>query len=268
MPKLYYFQAPNFSINAECDIAPRLGSIFYSLERLTDPLNQHDYLYIPGTSINTSKIEELRETNGTGYMAAVGLNANIANGIGGSADVVYALATEKKTKYCCESLETVEFEPSQQFITESIIASQRVQTTMNKALFGRKRVYMITGLKIATGFSSSTSESSQHDTVMRVGVDATSFGVPVAAGPEIELATGRIRSIIHGRTMNKIIFAYRVVRIKQGRNGDASWKYKSGGKYGFGQDEDGEEDVTWEVEALDEENVHEDYPECVKVPME
>ncbi|KAH7091464.1 hypothetical protein FB567DRAFT_546185 [Paraphoma chrysanthemicola] len=258
MPKLYYFQAPSFSIDADCEIAPRLGSIFYSLERLIDPLNQHDHLYIPKTSINTSKIEKLCETKGTGYMAAVGLNANIANGIGGSADVVYALATEKKTKYCCESLETVEFEPSEQFIIDSVMASQRVQATLDKALFGRKRIYMITGLKIATRFSSSTSESSQHGPKMRVGIDATGFGIPVAACPEVELATSRTRSIIHGRTRNKIIFAYRVVRIKQGRSGDASWKYRSGGKYGLGQDEDEDEDVTWEVEALDEENVYAD----------
>lgn len=271
MPKLYYFQAPTFTINPESDIAPKLGSIFSNLDRLTGPLNQSENAYIPVNLTNQSASTDFRETVSKGVEGAVGLNANIAQGIAGTADVMYAFARDKKNVYRCELLETMEFEPTKEFIVDSITASQRVQKTLNNALPGMKRVYMITGLKIATGFSTSTSKETQHGPMLKVGVDATAFGIPAEAGPEVEFATTNARTISQGPSVNKIVFAYRVVRIRQKRDGQPKWGYKSGGKYGMDEedsDDEEEEEDAWDVEPLDEGDVGKDFPDAVAVKVE
>jgi hypothetical protein len=188
-------------------------------------------------------------------------------GIAGTADVVYAFAKEKKNVHCCETLETVEFESTNKFINDSITASQRVQVTLSNALPGHKRVYMVTGLKIAAGFSTSTSKDFQHGPVLKVGVDATAFGVPAEAGPEIELSTTNARTVSQGRSLNKIVFAYRVVKIRQKRDGQAKWKHMDGGKYSLEEEDSDEEDEPWELETLDESNVGKEFPDSIAVDL-
>ncbi|KAF8867426.1 hypothetical protein BDZ45DRAFT_667371 [Acephala macrosclerotiorum] len=266
MPKLYYFQAPNFDINPEADTAPKLGSIFSSLDRLTGPLNQFDYVSVPTNLMNQSASADFNETVDKSFKGSTDLNANFAQGIIGSADLVYAFTRDKKNVYHCELLETVEFEPSKEFVSDCILASQRVQNFLENSLVGRKRVYMITGLKIATGFSKSTSKETQHNPKLKIAVNTTTMGVPVEAGPELGLAIANARTVSHGRSTNKIVFAYRVIRIKQKRDGEAKYNYKSGGKYATSDDSD-EEEEPWDVEPLDEEDRLKDFPHSVIVEM-
>jgi hypothetical protein len=267
MPKLYYFQAPSFTINPDSNFSPKLGSIFSNLDRLTGPLNQYENVYIPIDTTNQSASSNFSEINADGFAGAVGLNASVAQGLAGTADVVYAFARDKKNVYQCELLETTEFEPTYDFIKDSITASQRVQTTLNNALPGRKRIYMITGLKIATGFSTSTAKETQHSSTLNVGVDATAIGIPAQAGPTFELATANARTVSQGRSLNKIVFAYRVVRIRVKRDGEAKWKHKSGGKYAEDDEDSEEEDDLWDVEPLEEEHVNDEFPDAVAVQM-
>lgn len=267
MPKLYYFQAPNFDINPESDTAPKLGSIFSSLDRLTGPLNQFDYASVPTNLMNQSASAGFNETVDKSLKGSMGLNANVAQGIAGSADLVYAFARAKKNVYHCELLETVEFEPTEEFVSDCILASQRVQNFLENSLVGRKRVYMITGLKIATGFSMSASNETKHNPILKVAVNMITMGVPAEAGPKLDLAIANARTVSHGRSTNKIVFAYRVIRIKRKRDGEPRYKYKSGGKYAVTDDSD-EEDVPWDVEPLDEEDRLKDFPDSVMVEME
>ncbi|KAF2689751.1 hypothetical protein K458DRAFT_414001 [Lentithecium fluviatile CBS 122367] len=271
MPKLYYFQAPTFTINPDSDTAPKLGSIFSTLDRLTGPLNQFDYVSVPTSLTNQSASTDFKETVENGHMGSVGLNANIAQGIAGSADIVYAFARDKKYVYACDHLETLEFEPNQQFIADCITASMPVQTFMENSLLGRKRVYMVTGLKIATGFRTSMAKEMQHGPSLRVGVDAMAFGapVPLEAGPEVEFEASKASRIEQGRSENRVIFAYRVVRIRLKRDGTAKYKWKSGGKYSVDDDDSDEEDgELWDIEPLDEDERLKEFPDSVKVDVE
>lgn len=267
MPKLYYFQAPNFDINPESDTAPKLGSIFSSLDRLTGPLNQFDYVSVPTNLMNRSASADFNETVDKSLKGSMDLNANVAQEIAGSADLVYAFARGEKNVYHCELLETVEFEPTEEFVSDCILASQRVQNFLENSLVGRKRVYMITGLKIATGFSMSASNETKHNPILKVAVNTITMGVPAEAGPELDLAIANARTVSHGRSTNKIVFAYRVIRIKRKRDGEPRYKYKSGGKYAVTDDSD-EEEVPWDVEPLDEEDRLKDFPDSVMVEME
>lgn len=269
MGKLYYFQAPNLDINPESETAPKLGSIFATLETLMAPLNQYEYVSPPASLMNASSSAGFEETASSSLGASVGLKATTAYGIGGSGDPIYALARDRKNVYSCELLETAEFAPTPEFVTECIRASQRVQNFLENAFVGRKRVYMVTGLKIATGFSTSSTRETQHSPKLKIGV------VPVQGGPEIDMTAAGKRTVVHGRTVNKIVFAYRVIRIKMKWDGQAQYKYKSGGKYGVDDsDEDSDDDESggkkdeWELEPLDEEDIAKEFPDAVKMDLE
>lgn len=271
MGKLYYFQAPNFDINPDSETAPKLGSIFSTLDTLTAPLNQNDYVSVPENLKNQSASANFNETVKQNLKVKAELTTNLAQGIAGSADIIYTFACDKNNVYSCELLETLEFAPTQEFVAECITASQRVQFFLENSIMGRKRVYMITGLKIATGFAKSSTEEAQHNPKLKLKVaDATLAGVPGDAGLELDLGVANARAVAHGRTTNKIVFAYRVIRIKPRWDGVARYKYKSGGKYAVGEDgdEDGDGEDKWKLELLDDEHRLQDFPDSVRVEME
>ncbi|RSL79714.1 hypothetical protein BHE90_001333 [Fusarium euwallaceae] len=270
MGKLYYFQAPTLDINPENPTAPRLGGIYATLETLTGPLNQADHVNVRENLKNMSSNIGFEETVGNKWNVSLGVSAGAAQGLPGTTSLVYAFARDKQNVYSCELLETVSFEPTKEYVSESILASSRVQSFLQDSLFGRKRVYMVTGLKIATGFSKSSTRGTQHGPKLEIGVDATAVGVPVQAGVQLEFGTGNERTISHGRSTNKIVFAYRVIRIKVKRDGEPDYKYRSGGKYDFDEDSDEDEDEEdkWDLEPLDESDILKDFPDSVKVEID
>lgn len=99
-------------------------------------------------------------------------------------------------------------------------------------------MYMITGLKIATGFSMSSSRETQHSPSLKVALGFGALGVPAEVGPELGLSVGCARTVEQGRALHKIVFAYRVIRIK----------YGSGGKYAADEDSDDSDEDGGEVD--------------------
>jgi hypothetical protein len=268
MGKLYYFQAPSLDINPDSSIAPKLGSIFSTLDTLTAPLNQDEYVTIPSNLTNQSANADFSETVQRNLETTAGLNANVAQGIAGSADLVYSLARDKKNVYQCELLETFEFAPNKEFVSECIIASQRVQAFLDNSLVGRKRVYMVTGLKIASGFTKSSANETRHNPKLKVTASGAAVAIPGEAGLELGMTLANSRAVGHGRTANKIVFAYRVIRIKVKRDGEAKYKYKSGGRYAEDDDSDEDDEDRWDLESLNEEDRLKDFPDSVGVEIE
>ncbi|KAH8698201.1 hypothetical protein GQ44DRAFT_832237 [Phaeosphaeriaceae sp. PMI808] len=242
--------------------APKLGSIFSTLSRLTGPLNQQDTLPIPSTLINKSTSANFHDTASKSFSGSLGLNANILQGLAGSGEIAYGFSREQSKTYTCDELETIEFEPNKEFVEESINASQDVQKFLEYDVLRRNRVYMVTGLKIATGFNTFSSKETLHGPVLKVGVDATAFGVPGEVGPQIELETGGARTTELGKAMNRVVFAHRVVRIRRRRNLQAKYTDISGGKYSVDDDEE-EEDESYDVESLNKEDWLEEVPDSV-----
>lgn len=267
MGKLYYFQAPNFDINPDSEIAPKLGSIFSTLETLAAPLNQNEHVAVPQYLMNQSASADFRWTVGQNLKAEVGLNANVDWRIAGSADLVYAFARDRRNVYHCELLETLEFEPNKQFVSECILASQRVQAFLENSFVGRKRVYMITGLKIASGFTNSSTKETQHNPKLKVAANVAAIGGPVEVGPGFDMTVTNARTVAYGRTANKIVFAYRVIRIRLKWDGEPRYTYISGGKYAV-DDSDDEDEHRWDLEPLDEEDRLKDYPHSVRIEID
>ena len=172
-PKLYYFQAPNFDINPASDTAPKLGSILPNLDRLTGSLNQANLVEIAANLQNESTSTDFEDTVYANYGGSTGLSVNVLQGIFGSASVAYGLSQKTSHVYRCERLETIEFEPTTEYISQAIRDSKRTRDFIEKSLIGRKRVYMITGLKIATGLTSSISKELKNSPEIEVQLDGT-----------------------------------------------------------------------------------------------
>ena len=116
----YYFQAPNFDINPESATAPKLGSIFPTLDTLTAPLNQFDHINPPADLINTSSSANFNESTDTNIEVSAGLQATAAYGVAGSGELVYIFARDKQNIYHCDLLETTEFSPTTEFVAECV----------------------------------------------------------------------------------------------------------------------------------------------------
>ena len=266
MPAYYYFRAPTFDISPESPTAPKLGSIFSSLKRLTGPLNQYDHVSIPPDLRNESAKSDFSDTIGKKIEGHAGVYADSTIGVG-SGDLVYGFAKDKKSVYCCKLLETEEFEPNEDLVAQCINASQRVQNFIAESFLGNKRVYMITGLKIATGFSTMASESSEQSPKLKIGFNAAAFGVPIEGGPQIDLTFGGSREVSHGRSLSKIVFAYRAIKISPRSDGRPKYKDIRGGQYSLG-DGNSEEKQAWEVEAMGEEDRVWEFPESTLIAIE
>lgn len=257
MPKKFYFLAPSFTINPASPIAPKLGSILPNLTRLTNSLNQKTLLDVQEDSKNNSSASNFSDTVASNHGSTIGLNANILQGIGGSGDITYGYSREKSNIYTCDTLITEEFEPDKVFVNNSIAASDDVKQFLEDSLPGRKRVFMVTGLRIASGFRQLSTKVISHGPVLKVGIDTTALGVPGEVGPQVELELGKGRDLDTGVATNDIVFAYRVIKIKVKGDGTAKWKYKSGGKYAVGSDEgdsdsEDEDEEVFGVEDVDE----------------
>ncbi len=264
-----YFRAPRFDISHDSPTAPRLGSIFSSLKRLTAPLNQDGLLSVPTNLVNESGAVDFQDTIGKSVKGSAGLSATFAHGLAGSGSLIYAFASDSHEIYRCAALETVEFEPDEQFIADSITASRRVQDFLldSFSFFGGRRVYMITGLKIATGFTRSSASSAEHGPRLKVDMDGTGFGVPATGGPEVSLTLGASRGISHGPASSKIVFAYRAIKISPKGDGQVRYKDLSGGQYGIGDDDD-EEPPSWDAEPVGEKAMLEEFPDAEMIAIE
>ncbi|KAH8665488.1 hypothetical protein BGZ61DRAFT_366575 [Ilyonectria robusta] len=266
----YYFRAPTFDINPESTTSARLGSIFSRFGKLAYPLNQDEHIPIPPNSINRIGVPDFQDLVTKGVSWSAGVTASLSQILAGAVDseMLYTFSRDKSAVYRCTFLETEEFEPSVQYVADSIAASLRVQDFIADSFTGNKKVYMITGLKIAAGFSMSTTEAGSHGPVCKVGVDASGLGFPVQAGPQLELLRTGGREVSHSPAVSKILFAYRAIKIAPKRDGELSYKDISGGQYGYGEDESEDEEEAWVIEPVEENQISTVFPDALPVTID
>lgn len=260
----YYFRAPTFDINPQSPTAARPGSIFASLGELTNPLNQHDVIAIPQSSINTSCVPNFQEVVKKGISVSPGIVGTLSHPLV-SSEVLYTFAKDKTTTYTCAALETYEFEASEQYVADSITASLRVQDYISDCFFGNNKVYMITGLKIAEGFSMSTTDAGSHGSAYKVGLDALAMGTPSLIGPRLMLQRRVDRDVSHGPSRSKVIFAYRAIVIAPKRDWNIRYTPLRGSQCADSEHEDEDEEAGWEIEPVEEKQMLEMYPGALTV---
>ena len=264
MSPFFYHRAPNFSIDPDSPIAPKLGSIFPNLEKLTSPLNQHDSISIPGDLINANEADDFHDTVGRKITANIGVHTELAQGLPLSGNIIFSSSKDKNCVYKCSNLKTTEFDPIEEYILRCIHASQRVQNYVQDCFRGRKKIYMITGLKTATNFSMTLTKNMEQGPTLNITADGTAHGIPVSGGPQMDFAAGTSRDLASGKSP-QIVFAYRAIKIRPRRDGTVGYKDIKGGQYSLDKDED--EDEGWTIEGLDADDLAEEPSEAVKVEV-
>jgi len=110
-------------------------------------------------------------------------------------------------KYVIDRLETIYFkkQPTDEEAAERV-KNEKVQAAMNSGIFGKKPVYMITGLKVARGFRLESGNMSRSSTNTTFGLPASwalSFGSDISTS-----STSNTRQSY--RSDRDIVFAYQL----------------------------------------------------------
>lgn len=205
-----YLLAPNFTFK------PRGGPIALG-NIIADPFRPHRVLTAIDETARASRyprIETFTELDrtiarGSGHDVAVAVWAQFLQGVGAS--LSGDRAVEKSSEYTMDALKTEYFvhDPDQTEI-EARIREQKVRAVMAGSFGRRQSVYMINAVKIAKGFSASTTTGKRKG----AGVEA---GIPVAEG----ITTGanisggvEVSSSDSWRAGEDIIFAYQLLKIE------------------------------------------------------
>ena len=148
---------------------------------------------------------------------------------------------------------TCSFMPKRAFIRESVL-QEDVQQYLLDTKF-REKIYMITGIMIASGASSVTGYMKEKGMYAHVGVDATMFtGVPISAGPELGLSS-KTENEVSFQDADDFVFAFRVREIKVKKSGEVTdTRFDKGALFSIGGDEEGDGKVDIEIEGLDDED--------------
>ncbi|KUJ09274.1 uncharacterized protein LY89DRAFT_676086 [Mollisia scopiformis] len=248
--KKTYFLSPNWDILPDTSV--RLGSIIAHSTKPTRPLNGGSQLP-PSPAPTTATVQDWHLERSKLIEAKVGVWLSFLqfSGIGG--DVGYNRDRKDEEVYKCKRLETEHFQPNKKYIFDSLGDSE-VKAYIEEGLW-KKPVYMITGVKIARGFSVTTEKKKSNGGEGKAGVDTTSIGIPVQVGPEVKVVYTKKEKMTFKKSTD-CVFAYRLIKI-QSKKGDkfSEDDYNKGTLLHGGEQNDKEENVeqfdeNWDVGEL------------------
>jgi hypothetical protein len=236
-----YMLAPNWTFRPGGSIA--LGNI------IVDPSKPHRVLTKPDpskppTSTETTTEDDWRLHLGKKRNLNLSLWAEFLQHIGFNIGTDHD--QDKSTEYTMKSLETVYFadEPPIEEI-QGRVEDPKVRKLMRLDSILSKPVYMITGLKIAKGFTLSVEQSSRHGG--NIGGSAPVVAqVSIGAGVGGSVETSRSDGF---QSANDIIFAYQLLKIVPKGFKEKSFEIKEHqSKATFLEDDHTTEEVKIEVE--------------------
>jgi hypothetical protein len=224
----FYFLAPVTGLPPRGPI--RLGSLVSHPRLVTAPLNA--YPLVPSSSAeqvyiwNTSNEEITLEKSESGH---VGIFAQFLQSIGISGNVEGQISKMGSETWSFVNLSTIWFTPSDNYVRDALLDVD-VQDFIytHRPWLGTKKVYMITGVKIAYVSRSTISYLRSKAGNLQVGFDFTPLGAPINVGPDIRIQ----RELNVKQTANStdpFVFAFRLRRVKIFPSGDFKHKdYKTG----------------------------------------
>ncbi|KAK5733504.1 hypothetical protein LTR17_009621 [Elasticomyces elasticus] len=200
-----YILAPNFSFQPNGSI--EIGNVVADPFRPTKTLGTLDRTGSSTETVTTTELHSsIRHTQsraGHGSIWAQFLQT-------AGAHVGAVTSTDLTTSYEFDSLDTIQlrFDPTEEQVTP-LLQNSKVQAAMNAGLFGRQPVYIITGMKIARGFSLTDQVTTKLEGGTGIGLPLTDqvslgFDVGHTRGNEVE------RSF---RSGNDVVFAYQLHKV-------------------------------------------------------
>ncbi|KAE8448459.1 hypothetical protein EG329_009524 [Mollisiaceae sp. DMI_Dod_QoI] len=205
--KKSYLLAPNFTFRAEGPI--RLGSI------IADPFTP-DLVLTAMDPARKSTIYTVSEAilsfiHSKRRGGALGAWIEFLEFASVKFDV--STSSEAESRYRMTEMETSYFYPTEEEI-KARVEDKKVKRAMEQGLFGSP-VYMITGLKVATGFRANSEESLGTKISGGVSADAgtAAGGVQANVGVNASMSSSELEKISF-KSKNDIVFAYQLRQIK------------------------------------------------------
>ncbi|KAJ5389010.1 uncharacterized protein N7496_000078 [Penicillium cataractarum] len=146
-------------------------------------------------------------------------------------------------------LNTDYFNPTIEYIEKSLRHPQTLKALSQQNF--EKNIYMITGIKIAIGANMQSLSTKKQGMNLDIGVDLTTLGVPLQAGPKLEPSSAQREGTAFSNSTD-FVFAYRLREIyySQKRGLIKTANYTKGAAYGLENDlstlKDGEHGAEFE----------------------
>ncbi|KAI4267050.1 MAG: hypothetical protein LQ337_008547 [Flavoplaca oasis] len=142
---------------------------------------------------------------------SIGLWGSFLLVMGAGGDVGFTHGIIDVRTYQFDRLETQTFWPTEEYVKASI-ASKAVQDFLKSKKFFHN-VYMVTSIKIAHGANISRSAMRNHGLFAQLGVDGTTAGIPISAGPQGDLGWGTTKTSSFDRESG-FVFAFRLREVR------------------------------------------------------
>lgn len=238
----------------------KLGNII-SLPRLADdPINQYT---VPVASFPGMEVLEHNEKNPSFDInhrkgGQIGIWASFLQMLGVGGDISVETATEGGESWLCDNMQTLSFTPKLEYIVECL-KDEGVQHFMrvNKPWLRTSKLYMITGIKIAYGASSTVQWAQDRGLNLHLGVDLTGLGCPVQVGPDFTRDQS-VKVVQSQNGADPFVFAFRLRRIKISKSGSIDHQqFNKGAMLGLrergGSELDDDTDIV--VEGIEDDDV-------------
>lgn len=204
-----YFLAPTWNITLDEVV---LGSIITNPNLPQKPLSA----VAPTTDIPIRQSEET-SCPGTAKEATkwgAGLFCAFINAITLGVEVSFSSDWTLQVDYSCECMETRRFTPTLAHITNTV-GDTNVRNYLKMGGLGAK-VFMITGVKIASNITITTTEEKSKETIGQLGVDMPATGISM--GPKVSYSPAKYNT--HTRTIEgPIVFAFEIEKVRLNMKG-------------------------------------------------
>ncbi|TQW00828.1 hypothetical protein IF1G_00759 [Cordyceps javanica] len=194
-----------------------LGSILRSTSTPQYPLNRADVIAVPDTSISLIVETDWKKTVSTSQKVWPWCLCSVpAATTGTEAEVAHSNQTSNT--FAFDTLTTLSFEPTQEYVQEAIKAAPAVRSWLKEP---RQRfapscsLYLVTGMKLVKGAMINFSTSKNRAATGKFGVNVLT--VPLTVGPKGHWNSAATEETKFSRE-SEFVFAFRLKRLKFGRN--------------------------------------------------
>ncbi|KAG8670925.1 hypothetical protein FPOAC2_04265 [Fusarium poae] len=234
----------------------RLGNIISAPAFVDDPINEE---YIPPSEASLEVTEHSHENFQFDISARhdglAGIWASFLQTLGIGGDMTVHWSKECSEKWSCEKLTTITFNPKLAYISQCLSdEGVKYHLRVNKPWLGASKLFMITGIKVAYGATSTISHAAERGLNLNFGTDLLALGVPISFGPQVASSKGI--SVKQSQDNSEpFVFAFRIRRIKISRKGEVHHEsYNKGQVLGIKVEGD-EEDVEVVVDGVEDHDV-------------
>jgi hypothetical protein len=208
--------------------AMALGNIIASPCDPEESLNDDPPPLVPTESMRRSEVTDWKWTREFQTSRGGGVFTSFLQSLGIGGDVDITTDSSRAEVYDVEQMVTLEFTPSKAYL-EQAIQDSGVQI----ALARKKKVYMITGLKLAYGATKALQRMNKRGIHAQIGIDTSVLGAPVTVGPKGHVTSAITETLSSGRS--DFVFGFRVRLLANEKGQVATKKHDRGAKYGLGR---------------------------------